>query len=266
MEHKERWIWLPQELYPDLQRTRCSERDSSHENNYTTVAFSRDYTFQVPIREVEIRCSGDTAFALFCNGRHLMNGPILPGGDFLDGYHTAPLPSHYASVISFAPETDHLRFYAQVRMGPSRCFEYSMGHGGFMLSAIIRFTDGRTIEVHTDDSWNASVLTSYTGPGQFNNSLPSGRTVHARETENIWNCQTAPIPPCSLDPLDVGTVSVAPGTSVSQNLELRMIYAGYIQVCAKTEGMLSVKLYCSELGGSSALPDHMVSRSHARGT
>jgi len=248
MEHKEQWIWLPEDLYPDRQTSRYSERDSTHDSNYTVVAFSRVYDLHVPIREVEICCSGDTAFALFCNGQHLMNGPILPGGDFLDGYHTIPLPSHYAAVMSFIPDENILRFYAQVRMGPSKCFEYSKGHGGFMLSAIIHFLDGTSTEVHTDNSWNAAVLSAYTGPGQFNHSLPSGRTVHATETENIWNCQTAPIPPCSLDILDVGTVSVDSGTSVIQDFELDMIYAGYIQVCANTEGMLSVKLYCSELG------------------
>ena len=106
MEHTERWIWLPEDLYPQHQTTRYSERDHIHENTYAAVAFSRKYSFAKPIREVEIRCSGDTAFALFCNGRHLMNGPVLPGGDFLDGYHTVPLPSHYATVMSFTEESD----------------------------------------------------------------------------------------------------------------------------------------------------------------
>jgi len=254
MEHKEQWIWLPEELFPQRQTTCYSQRDSTHENNYTAVTFSRDYSFQKPIREVVLRCSGDTAFALFCNGRHLMNGPVLPGGDFLAAYHSVPLPSHYASVISLSPEKDPalregvLMLSMQVRMGPSRCYEYSMGHGGAMLSAIIRFMDGSATEVHTDSSWYATVLTAYPGPGQFNNSLPKGATVWAQEISNIWDCQTAPIPPCTLEPIEIGTVSVAPGESSARDFVLDMIFAGYLNIHAKTGGILSVKLYCSELG------------------
>ena len=248
MEHKEQWIWLPEDRYPKKQKTRYSERDGTHQNNFTVVAFSKNYYFDAPIQDVAIRCSGDTAFALFCNGQHLMNGPILPGGDFLESYHSVPLPSHYASTVSFMPDESVLRFYAQVRMGPSRCFDYSMGHGGFMLSAIIHFKDGSSAEIHTDDTWTATVLTAYSAPGQFDSSLPKEAAVHAQETANIWNCQTAPIPPCTLEPLDIGAVSVAAGGSVDQGFELDMIWAGYIQVIAKTTGTLSVELYCSELG------------------
>lgn len=254
MEHIEQWIWLPKDPYPQHQTTRYSERDYTHENNYTAVAFSRKYNFSKPIREAEIFCSGDTVFALFFNGVHLMTGPVLPGGDFLDGYHTIPLPSHYASVMSVTPDAvpalqeGVLEFYAQVRMGPSRCFEYSMGHGGYMLSAIVRFTDGTQTEIHTDNSWDAFLLTAYTGPGQFDNSLPKGIAIQAEEILNIWNCQTAPIPPCTLEPLEVGTLSVAPGTTAVQAYGLDMIYGGYLQVRAKTSGILSVRLSCSELG------------------
>ena len=261
MDHKEQWIWLPEDQYPRHQLTRYSERDSTHENSYTVVAFSRDYHFQKPIREVEIRCSGDTAFALFCNGQHLMNGPVLPGGDFLEGYHHIPLPSHYATMLSFSTEHDSalqegkICFYAQVRMGPSRCFEYSMGHGGFMLSAIIQFMDGSSIQVHSDKSWNAALLDGYTGPGQFNTSLIKEACIPAQEICNIWSCKTAPIPPCSLDPLEVGTFSIGPGASVTKVFELDMIYAGYIHVHTRSARKLSVRLYCSELG-EPVTPEH----------
>ena len=261
MEHTEQWIWLPEERYPQQQTTRYSERDHTHENNYTAVAFSKKYSFSKPIREASVRCSGDTAFALFCNGQHLTNGPVLPGGDFLNGYHTVPLLSHYATEISITAEADSilregiLDVYAHVRMGPSRCFEYSMGHGGFMLSAIIQFTDGTVTEVHTDSSWDATVLTAYSGPGRFDNSRPQGATVHAEEIPNIWNCRTAPIPPCTLEPLEVGAVSIAPGSSAVHSFELDMIFAGYILVRAKTAEKLSVKLFCSELG-EAVTPEH----------
>ena len=254
MEHTASWIWLPEDRYPRHQTTRYSERDIIHENNYCTVAFSREYGFRKPISKVEILCSGDTAFALFCNGRHLMNGPVLPGGDFLADHHDVPLPSHFASEMTVASEDDAalqngmLKFHAQVRMGPSRCFEYSMGHGGLMLSAVIRFTDNTSVEVHTDNSWTATLLTAYVGPGRFDNSLPAEAAAQAVETHNIWNCKTAPIPPCTLAPLTVGTVTVEPGSSVSKEFMLDMIYAGYIRVRTESAEKLSVKLYHSELG------------------
>ena len=101
MRPVEQWIWLPEADYPQNQITRYSERVHKRtEKNYTVAAFSKAYCFPKAIEQVQLRFSGDTAFALFCNERHIANGPVLPGGDFLDIYANDPLPQHYASEVT----------------------------------------------------------------------------------------------------------------------------------------------------------------------
>ena len=253
MEVTENWIWLPEDRYPQLQKTRYSERDGLHPQNYAVASFSRDYSFDKSIEKVILRCSGDTAFTLLCNGRQLFYGPILPGGDFLAEYNSVPLPSHYAAVLEISSEEDpalsggRLCLWAMVRMGPSRCFDYSMGHGGFFLAADIHFADGSSEQAVTNSSWRATWLPEYMSAGSYDNSLPEEPSVYAVEIPNVWNCTDAPIPPCTLLPLEAGKITIPGKQKVAKRLELDKIYAGYLRVRVTTAGKLRIRLFCREL-------------------
>ena len=252
MRPVEKWIWIPESVYPKAQTTRYSwQAPENPEPEYAVAAFWREYRFDKVIEKVHLRFSGDTAFALFCNGEHLANGPVLPGGDFLAIYGREALPQHYATEMVLDASSGFgegkLDFYAQVRLSPSRCFDFSRGHGGFFLTAHIRFVDGTKTVVYTDGTWQAKQLTGYIHNGRFDNSLPEGKTVSAEPVFNIWNCQTAPIPPCTLTPMEVGELVIPAGQKVEKFLSFDMVYAGYLAVCAKTSGRLEVTVHCREL-------------------
>lgn len=257
MRPVEQWIWLPQDMYPNHQTTRYSERTHKNkETNYTVAAFERTYRFPIAIAEVQLRFSGDTAFALFCNGDPIANGPVLAGGDFLDLYADVPLPQHYATEMTLTAEQmtgfsrGDLSFYAQVRMMPVKCFDHSHGRGGFFLTAHIRFADGTKTVVYTDSSWSARVLTAYTAPGCYDNSLPAGAAVAAEPVMNIWHCETAPIPPCTLtrmEPLEGGTLVIPAGQKLQTLLTFDKIYAGYLSASANVSGPLRATVWCREL-------------------
>lgn len=257
MRPVEQWIWLPEERYPGNQITRYSERvNNPIAGNYTVAAFSREYLFPKAIQSVDLRFSGDTAFALFCNDVHIANGPVLPGGDFLSSYNNDPLPQHYATQMSLTADVDpafsrgKLAFYAQVRMMPVQCFDYSRGHGGFFLTAHIRFADGTKTIAHTDSSWSARRMSTYTAPGRFDNSIPTDRSVPAASVRNIWDCQTAPIPPCTLRkiPSPEGDHLIVPaGKTIRRELSFDKIYAGYLSAEVKTAVPLRITVRCREL-------------------
>ena len=254
MRPVEKWIWLPESAYPQLQTTHYSilvkEKNLKH---YAVVSFTRSYEFGKGIQSVDLRFSGDTAFSLHCNDRHIANGPPQPGGDFLEEYHNSPLPQFYATRLKLTNgeipgfEDGVLHFRAQVRMMPIRCFDFSRGHGGFFLTAEIRFADGTKTTVFTDESWKARLLSEYTTPGHFDNSLPQESEIQAGTVINIWNCQDAPIPPCVHTPIPAGYITLAPGETITRILPLDMIYAGYLRVRAKTQGKLKVTVLCREL-------------------
>lgn len=254
MDAVENWIWLPEASFPDNQATHYSILTSKQRlDSYTVASFSKNYTFGKPIMGVSLRFSGDTAFSLFCNDSHIANGPPLPGGDFLKEYKDSPLPQFYAACMELSPadcpglEDGNLHFHAQVRMMPARCFDFSRGHGGFFLTAKIRFADGTKTTVFTDETWKAKLLTAYAAPGIYDNTLAEVPETCAQSILNIWNCEDAPIPPCSHDQIDLGTVVVPAGETATAVLPMDMIYAGYLNIRAKTVGLLKVSVHCREL-------------------
>lgn len=257
MRPVEQWIWLPEQLYPHCQRTKYSILDrNTPDPGYAVAAFFRTYRFSKPIESVQLRFSGDTTFALFCNGRHLANGPILPGGDFLEDYSSVPLPQYYAAELTVTVAADTvlkegtLDFRAQVRMMPVRCFDFSRGHGGFFLTAHIRFADGTGTTVFTDRTWMAQLLSAYTTPGCFDGTVSPEPAVQAEEILNIWHCETAPIPCCTLHHVqseEGNTLIIPVGKSVTQKLTFDKIYAGYLSARVKTSGTLKITVRCREL-------------------
>ena len=87
MRPVEKWIWLPEAVCPKAQTSRYSwMAPENPEPEYAVAQFTGTYAFGKEVEQVHLRFSGDTAFALFCNGQHLANGPVLPGGDFLALY------------------------------------------------------------------------------------------------------------------------------------------------------------------------------------
>ena len=158
-EPLEQWIWLPEETYPNNQTTIFTTLGNAitpEEAHYTVVRCEKRWNTGKPIREVEIRSSADTFFRLQLNGVQVLSGPVSVGGDFISNDRARP--QHYASRVilrahpGFSEGT--LDFSALVRMMPVKIFEFSQAHGGFFLTAHVRFEDGTKTTLVTDESWN----------------------------------------------------------------------------------------------------------------
>ena len=267
----EQWIWLPKSLYPDHQTSAYSLHvtQPTGEHNYAVAALTGTYQADRAISEVQLRFSGDTFFALFVNDTFVASGPASAGGDFLAGYCEHPLPSHYATEAVLTQDTfpglaeGKLSFYAQVRKDPARLFDFSKGQGGFFLTAFIRFADGTEDIFLTDENWQIQLLNAYTAPEHFDNSKEETAPVAAERIDNLWHCETSPIPPCVEKPLvfsddmlcETASAESSSGidltiparTTLSMEIPFDKIYAGYLSVQAKTSDRLSVDVFCREL-------------------
>lgn len=256
MRPVEQWIWLPKEAYPDFQ-TNCYSLEvpgSKEFKEYAVAEFTKEYRFEKPVESVKLRFSGDAEFWLYCNGRHIGSGPATGGGDFCELYREEALPQYYANTLELTqkeqPELAEGRmdFYARVRMAPTRMFDYSRGHGGFFLTAQIRFADGTKKMVYTDESWTAKRLSAYASPTRYDNSLPEEAPVAAERIFNIWHCEDSEIVSCvewELAPLN-STLVIPAGQKVTAVMPFEMVYAGYLTAAATTRGRLDVKVYCRE--------------------
>ena len=248
VEHVENWIWLPREQYPDHQTTIYSGFLDQSKGNYTVADFKRTYTFAQKVTKAELRVSGDSLFRLSCNGETVATGPACVGGDFRANEEVRP--NFYASETVIEPLSDTLDFAATVRMMPAQICDYSRGHGGFMLSAILTMEDGTTCIVTTDETWLVRRNRAYVAPNTFDGRITPNAYTPAEITENIWHTETAPIPVRTEEELisPHATIALAPRESREVTLEFDRIWAGFIRVVARAEGEVQAAIRCCETG------------------
>ena len=272
-EPLEQWIWLPADTYPDRQttvHTIMSDLDVNKLGNYTVVRCEKEYALGKPVQSVHIRTSGDTFFRLFINDEYCITGPASVGGDFLRNERVRP--QHYATELELKSDypglaLGNLSFRAMIRMCPTQMFEFSQSHGGFFLTAQVRFADGTKTILLTDEDWTMTVLPAYVGVGTYDGTKMPEEPVNAVRVTNVWHCLTSPIPSCTetcvfprcTDPSLVlspehgpDVLTVPAGETVETVMTMDMIYTGYPRVYVKTQGTVKVELRCAETeeGGS----------------
>ena len=247
MKHKEQWIWLPKDKYAENQSTVFSGFHDKESANYTVAEFLKEYSFSQKVVCAKLRFSGDTAFQLYCNNAIVATGPVCVGGDFIGNEKRRE--NFYSCEKTVYPESDNLCFFARVKMMPEQICEYSEGHGGFMLSAILTFEDGTQEEIFTDESWLVRKNGAYISSAEFNGRISPDEYVNAEITENIWNTETAPIPVREENEMlfENGDIYVLPNEEKNVVLTLDKIWAGFVCIKAKTQGELSAELMIREL-------------------
>lgn len=243
----EKWITLPEAVYPDRVHNALNVMNGTKIGVYTVARFSKRFTFAKKVTRVDLRFSGDTAFDLWLNGALVATGPAPVGGDFL--FNDAPRDTHYASTAVCFPKKKTLAFFARVKMAPVSLFEYSRGRGGFMLACLVTFEDGTETVVSTDESWLAERLAAYTAPFVYDATLPPDKPVAAAVTENVWHAADSPLRPREerrVRPSSPDTLTVPAMKRASLTVELPMIYAGFITLSVKAKGRVEFDMFCRE--------------------
>lgn len=252
MQHIENWIWLPKDKYPNDQNTVFSGFNSQKAENYTVAELEREYVFESKIIRAELRFSGDTAFQLFCNDSFIATGPACVGGDFIGNDRVRD--NFYSFEKCIEPCSNRLKFYALVKLLPVQICEYSKGQGGFMLSAILTFEDGTETVICTDESWMIRKNGRYTSPRSYDGRILPDRYVNAECVSDIWRTSVAPIPVREEHELfgENSRITLLPHEEKEVVIELDRIWGGFVHVKVKTDGELSIKLFCREIndGGS----------------
>lgn len=246
MRLEERWIWLPKEKYPNNQFTNYNVFAPHTDGNYTVAEFKRSYELDsIPV-SVKLRFSGDTHFRLFCNQQLVGTGPASVGGDFIG--NGVPRKNFYSFEAEIYPTVSYLDFFAEVQMMPLQMFEYSKGHGGFMLHATVNFSDGRQTVLQTDSSWLTRKNGAYTVQNFFDGRIAPDGFVPAEEIENIWNTETAPIPVREEKEIfaDNSEILLEPYEERGILLEFDRIFAAFLRVRAECRGEVELQVTARE--------------------
>lgn len=248
MNLPEKWIWLPEKLYPEYQKCPYSAFDKKFDETYCVAEFKRNYSFDKRVVSAQLRFCGDTAFSLFLNDEILATGPATVEGDFLS--NDRPRSNYYATETEIKPDSEKLRFYARVRMTPIKICEYSKGRGGFMLSALLTFSDGTKTVISTDKSWQVRYNGAYLKYSLYDGAIKPDDYVCAEEIDNIWNAKTAPLrirTEEEIFPTDKNIVLIKPFEEKEAAIEFDKIYAGFLKLNVKTAGRLKIEAVCTEL-------------------
>lgn len=242
----EKWIWLDNKYYPEQQHCRFSPMQSKEDDTYAVAEFKKDFAFGKNIKRASLRVSGDTSFELYVNGSCVFTGPVPVGGDFLG--NDMPRPKHYSSEISLVPDSDTLSFYARVKLSPVGIYEYSKGHGGFMLSCFLTFDDGTKKIITTDETWLARRNNAYIAPFVFDSTKKPDEWSHACIVPDIWHTQPAPLRPLHEEIISPAfdTFIIDAGMTEEFTVEYDRIYAAIIGMKVNTKGLLKIELTAYE--------------------
>lgn len=238
----EKWIWLDDCIYPEFQHCRISPMQSKKDDTYAVAEFMKDYLFSKEISTVRLRVSGDTAFELYLDGEIVLTGPVPIGGDFL--CNDMPRSKHYATEISLTPSGNTLSFFARVKLSPVGIYEYSKGHGGFMLSCLVTFTDGSRKIVTTDETWSARRNGAYTAPFMFDGTIKPDEWTNAQVIPDIWHPEVSPLLPLNEEIITPAfdTFTVDASETDEFITEYDRIYAAVIGLKVRTTGLVKIEL------------------------
>lgn len=243
-----KWIWLNKKNYPTRQNTTISGFADKSNGNYTVAEFKKTYNLKKIPKCIKLCFSADTLFQLYINGEVIATGPACVGGDFIGNDRVRE--NFYTFEKEISPKTEIISIFARVQMMPERICHYSIGRGGFMLTATAVFENGETENFGTDESWLARVNGAYTAPRIFNLSENESEFEPAEETPDIWHAKAAPIPPreeCELFPKG-HKISLLPGEEKDVTLEFDMIYAGFLHIKVESRGETRIEIRPNETG------------------
>ncbi len=248
MNYVEKWIWLPRGEYPEHQTTKYSHFSENGENNYAVAEFKRRYTFEKKVERMDLRFSGDTEFQLFLNDEIIATGPAVVEGDFIG--NDSPRNNFYATGMTVFPDSETVDFFARVKMMPVKMCDYSMGHGGFMLTAHITFSDGTKTVICTDKTWQARYNGAYTKPYEYDARILPDEYIEAEEIDNIWHTTASPLlvrDEKEIFPENQKSAIVNPHDAVEEIFEFDMIYAGFMHLFVKAKGELQIEVFAREI-------------------
>ena len=256
------WIWLDPELYPERQTARYTGVWAAECDDGTVVEFSREYILDKDIESLRVTYSSDATSQLYVNDSFIGTGPVNIGGDF--SFNDRPRENRYYSTLTLSGEVDkpeknrlsfkkdggRVKFLARVRLSPVQICEFSMGHGGFALSAEITTEDGRVHEINTDESWCATLCPQYESASGFDGrraSLCERSAAHS--TPDVWNATPSPLPhriEQKRAPMCENSFNVPGKSKQTVDIEYDKIYAAFTRVGVVCNGEIEITLSITE--------------------
>ena len=240
-----KFIWLSNEVYPDLQKSPMSVfRPNYDEFNFCVAGFKKEYKFNKIIKTAKIRVFGDTRFFLYVNAKFIGMGPVPSGGDVI-------MPEQYASEFVIDVDNANFNVYAKVQLKPVVETDNSNERGGFILAADLRFDDGTVQTVYTDETWLSRRENEYVASRVTDYTLKRDKWINAVEIPSVWNAKLSQIKNLTEQCVSSEEYIIQSNETGQFYKELKKIYSAYVRLKITATSEYEIKFISSEIKGTS---------------
>lgn len=125
MDKTAKYIWLPDEIYPEVQLSYQTVDDKKDGIEFCLAEFKKEFELPASVIKCRIHIFGDSKFRLIFNGKFIGQGPANNGGDFSD---SKALTKCYYSTYSLKPVEGNNIVLVQVQIPPEVWTYTSQGH------------------------------------------------------------------------------------------------------------------------------------------
>lgn len=252
------WIWLDAANYPQYQKSFHNINKHDLQNlpedcHYCVAEFCKTLGGSRRIIKAQLAVSADAFYHLYVNGAWIGLGPAAAGGDFLC---TGNAPKHYLNEYELAADNDTLELYLRVRLQPEVLTDYTRGHGGLFVRAVLTYADGGTETFETDESWLCRPDTACTNYLCYDSSRPEAAYAPAATLPDRWHAEPTPIPLLTLSEVGRAAAVLAPGETKTLRIETARIWGAYPGV--KADGACRITLATRELEGQNGTTESIV--------
>lgn len=265
-------IWLSKKIYPEHQRCRTTVFAPWEGQDFCVAEFEKRVNISYPVTKAFLEIFADTKFRVWVNGCFIGTGPAAPGGDYGS---TAPMETGYVSCFPAALAQGENVIFVQVQLSPQVMTESSRGQGGLTVLMTAEDGEGRSTVIGTDSSWMARINTTFTRPGERDDTRPQKDWTQAEEVKNTWKLKKCPLPPLLEEfkkPVTVvtaaefqnrlaseqDTITISPGCPLTFWMHFDRIYAGYPQFDYQGTRGLCVYLKIQEITGHTLRQEKLV--------
>lgn len=240
------FIWIDKELYPHLQNsfhTTFCEKDGY---SFAVVAFKKAYKLKKKAKSISVSLFADNKYFLYVNGKYIGTGPVCPGGDY---GNTKPMPVQYYSTYELEAE-EKLEFYVLVQLTPTVQTDISCGRGILWLDGKITYEDGTVEAIQSNESWECRKEMRYISEFDIDFTQDESLWQNATECESIWNLKKSPIKNLFEERIEPASIEVDASGDIYA--EFDKIYAGYVVIGVKKQGLFNITITTYEVRGRDA--------------
>ena len=202
MSFNANWIWLDNNIYPDMNKSAIYLFDKENlDYKYIIAEFQKKKNYNKKIKNIIIEISADVRFWLYVNGEFQGVGPVCAGGDY---GNYKPMPYTYYNTYNLEINSNELDIYAMVQNKPTVQCDMSQGKCGFIMACRVVFDDNSEEMLYTDETWLARVNNQRKSALESDFTVENGTWHNAMVVfENCWNLKKSSLLNLSMEEIRI---------------------------------------------------------------